>query len=54
MARGFFGDMFDLNRDGELDAFERALDMMAFDEMMEEEEESEEDLWDDDEADEEW
>jgi hypothetical protein len=27
---GIFGDMFDLNRDGELDSFERAMDFHFF------------------------
>ena len=26
----FFGDLFDLNHDGELDSIERLLDFMAF------------------------
>ena len=39
--RGFFGDAFDLNFDGKLDAFERAADMGLFMEMMKEEEREE-------------
>ena len=31
---GFFGNMFDFNRDGKLDGFERAADFCAFNEMM--------------------
>ena len=31
---GLFGDLFDFNHDGELDPMERAMDFMAFDEMM--------------------
>lgn len=36
MAKGFFGDLFDFNRDGKLDAFERAADFCAFEEMIKE------------------
>lgn len=39
MSKGFFGDLFDLNHDGELDSRERLLDYMAFDEMTQDEEE---------------
>lgn len=31
---GLFGNMFDFNRDGKLDGFERAADFCAFNEMM--------------------
>lgn len=31
---GFFGNMFDFDRDGSLDSFERAADFCAFNEMM--------------------
>lgn len=31
---GFFGNMFDFNRDGNLDSFERAADFCAFNELM--------------------
>ena len=31
MNKGFFGDLFDLNHDGELDSGEQLLDFMAFD-----------------------
>ena len=34
MDKGFFGDFFDANHDGKLNFAERALDTMAFDEMM--------------------
>ena len=30
---GFFGNMFDFNRDGKLDGFERAADFCAFNEL---------------------
>jgi hypothetical protein len=32
--KGFFNGLFDFNRDGKLDAFERAADFAAFQEMM--------------------
>lgn len=35
---GFFGNMFDLNRDGNLDSSERAADFCAFNELMNEDE----------------
>ena len=34
MDKGFFGDLFDFNGDGELDAIERTHDFMAFNELM--------------------
>lgn len=34
MKGGFFGNFFDFDRDGKLNAVERAMDFMAFDEMM--------------------
>ena len=34
MDEGFFGGLFDLNGDGVLDEGERALDFMAFNEIM--------------------
>lgn len=50
MDKGFFGGLFDFNHDGELDPMERAMDFMAFDEMMKESdgslEDEEEDLVD--------
>ena len=36
MDKGFFGGLFDFNHDGELDSFERTMDFMAFNEMMNE------------------
>ena len=33
---GFFGNMFDFDRDGSLDSFERAADFCAFNEMLKE------------------
>ena len=33
---GFFGNMFDFNRDGKLDSFERATDFYAFTKLMKE------------------
>lgn len=48
MDRGFFGDLFDLNHDGELDWYERTADFIAFCELMEETEK--EDLLDDEEG----
>ena len=41
---GIFGDMFDLNRDGEMSAFERAVEFSFLDEMLNEEDEEEEAL----------
>lgn len=35
MSGGFFGDLFDLNRDGKMDSLEKAVDFMAFNNMME-------------------
>ena len=34
MDKGFFGGLFDMNHDGQLDSFERAMDFMAFDEIV--------------------
>ena len=34
MDKGFFGDLYDFNGDGELDAIERTHDFMAFNELM--------------------
>ena len=39
---GIFGDMFDFNRDGELDAFEKSAEFGAFMNMIEQEESEEE------------
>ena len=33
MANGIFGDMFDFNNDGNLDAFEQGLEFMLLDEL---------------------
>lgn len=46
MDKGFFGDLFDVNHDGELDGFERTLDYMAFEDLTSVDSE-EEDLDDD-------
>lgn len=49
MEKGFFGSLFDMNRDGRLDSLERGMDYMAFQNMIEdsedEAEEEEEDIW---------
>ncbi len=37
MMNGIFGDMFDLNNDGNLDAFEQGLEFMFLDELMDNE-----------------
>ena len=47
MRGGFFGSLFDLNHDGELDSVERAIDFMAFEEMSEDEGDHDEDSDDD-------
>ena len=39
MERGFFCSLFDLDRDGQLDVEERALEFIAFEEMCHEDEE---------------
>ena len=36
MANGFFGNIFDFDKDGKLDTFERAADTYAFCRLMEE------------------
>lgn len=46
MDKGFLGDLFDVNHDGELDGFERTLDYMAFEDLTSVDSE-EEDLDDD-------
>ena len=38
MDGGFFGDLFDLDHNGELDSREQLLDFMVFEEMSKEEE----------------
>ena len=42
MAGGFFGNLFDLNRDGKLDPVERALDFALFEQVTKDEDESSE------------
>lgn len=37
MANGIFGEIFDLNNDGNLDAFEQGLEFMFLDELMKDE-----------------
>ena len=37
MTSGIFGDMFDFNNDGNLDAFEQGLEFMFLDELIKEE-----------------
>ena len=37
MTNGIFGDMFDLNNDGNLDVFEQGLEFMFLDELTKEE-----------------
>ncbi|MBR5514908.1 MAG: hypothetical protein IKU52_01745 [Clostridia bacterium] len=41
MDKGFFGMLFDLDGNGELDSFERACDLGTFVSMLEEEEKKE-------------
>ncbi len=47
MKRGFFGELFDLDRNGRLDVFEQSLDIMLFQELVskQEEENNEEEEW---------
>ena len=56
MGPGFFGDLFDFDYDGELDSFERAMDFMAFEDVMSEDDEDDcdEDDWDDDWDEDDW
>ena len=49
MDKGFFGGLFDFNRDGKLDSFERAMDFMAFEEMTKETEADDYDVEEDEE-----
>ncbi len=49
MKGGIFGNMFDLNRDGKLDAMEQAMDFMLFDELTRQEQEDNEEESDNDE-----
>ena len=37
MTTGIFGDMFDFNNDGNLDAFEQGLEFMLLDELTKDE-----------------
>lgn len=43
MGRGIFGNMFDMNRDGKVDAWERAMEMDFITSNMEEDEDSDDD-----------
>ena len=43
MGDGLFGGLFDLNHDGEMDAFERTMEFVAFNEIMSDSEDVEED-----------
>lgn len=49
MLDGFFGGMFDLNRDGKLDAFERALEYQFIEEKLMGDEGDEDGIEDDEE-----
>ena len=40
MNKGFFRGLFDLNHDGKLDPIERAMDIYAFDQLMNTDEEN--------------
>ena len=40
MTGGFFGKIFDFDGDGKLNSMERAMDFMAFNEMMKEEDDT--------------
>ena len=46
--RGFFGNLFDLDGDGKLNAFEMATDYALFNEVMKEDKSSDSDEFDDD------
>lgn len=41
MERGFFGSLFDFDRNGNLDFFEQSLDIMLFQELVSESEDDE-------------
>lgn len=43
MGRGIFGNMFDMNRDGKVDAWERAMEIDFITSNMEEDEDSDDD-----------
>lgn len=38
MDNGFFGNLFDLNRDGKFDSLEKAMDFITFEEIFSENE----------------
>ncbi len=44
MDKGFFGSLFDFDKDGKLDAFERAAEFMTFEMLMEEDSKTAEDV----------
>ena len=50
MARGIFGSMFDMNRDGKLDAWERAMEYEFLEEMESEEDDDYDSDFEDDDA----
>ena len=53
--KGFFGDLFDLNRDGKLNYLEWMMDCETFFQMYDDEEEEQfDEEWDEDDVDEEW
>ena len=43
MSKGFFGNWFDINHDGELDGFEKTMDYLAFEGMTREDVDEEDD-----------
>ena len=43
MTNGIFGDVFDLNNDGNLDAFEQGMEFMLLDELTQDESDVSED-----------
>ena len=43
LDKGFFGGLFDLDHDGQLDEMERAFDLAAFVQLMEEEDDDDDD-----------
>ena len=44
MANGIFGDLFDLNGDGNLDCFEQGLEFMLLNELSSENEDDDDDF----------
>lgn len=42
MSMGLFGDMFDFNGDGQLDAFEQATEFLFFQEMIKDKDDEDE------------